>query len=59
MKKESKVKRLPYIDSDLYDLVKIHCIANRIEFKKFSEDALREKLERDKFPDGNLKESRK
>lgn len=56
MKKDSKEKRLPYIDSDLYDLIKIHCIANRIEFKKFAEDALKEKLARDKFPDGNIED---
>lgn len=54
MKKDSKEKRLPYIDSDLYDLIKIHCIANRVEFKKFAEDALKEKLEREKFPNGNF-----
>ena len=53
-KNNKDLKRLPYINADLYDAIRIYCIANRIEFKKFAEDALQEKLERSKVSNWKL-----
>jgi hypothetical protein len=42
-------KRLPYVSGEVYDRMRVHCIINGIEVKKFAEEAIVEKLDREEL----------
>ncbi len=46
-KEESKERRLPYIDAEIYLKAKVYCLMNKIEFKQFARQAIIEKLNRE------------
>ncbi len=47
MAQDKAKRRLPYVSEEVYDRIRMHCILNKIEVQRFTEDAVIEKLDRD------------